>query len=748
MQINETLAEEFSLALPRVTNIIELIDAGNTIPFIARYRKEQTGGCDDQTLRALGERLDYLRGLEERRVQILEAIRTLEKLTPELEAQILEAESLARLEDLYRPYKQKRRTRASVARERGLEPLAAALVEQLADMPDPELLARDYINPEMDVPDAESALAGARDIIAEDIADDARARELLRAYYQKNAVLKSVASARAAADDESKDELDDPDAPAAKADKSKNTRLKDVYEMYHDYREGLSHAAPHRVLAMNRGERDGFLKVTVEVDEAFCAGLLGGLFLKKGSPATEQVRLALTDAFKRLIHPSLEREMRAALTKTAAEQAIRIFGMNLKALLMQPPLKGRTVLAIDPAYRTGCKIAVVDPTGKLLDTTVVYPTPPQNKQAEAKEKLSALIRRHGVQALAIGNGTASKESEIFAAELISEMDCDLSYMMVNEAGASVYSASPLGAKEFPELDVSLRSAISLARRMQDPLAELVKIDPKSVGVGQYQHDMPPKQLDATLRGVVEDCVNNVGADLNTASPALLSYVAGLSATVANNIQTYREENGAFTTRAQLKKVPKLGPKAFQQCAGFLRIPHGDNVLDNTSVHPESYAAAQKLLARFGYTLEDVAARRLAGLQERVAQEGIETVAQACGVGEPTLADIIRELQKPGRDPRDSLPPPALRKDILSMEDLRPGMELSGVVRNVVDFGAFVDIGVHQDGLVHISRITDHFIKHPSEAVQLGDQVTVWVLEADTKKKRISLTMRPPKEQVE
>lgn len=738
MKINEILTNEFSLQPAYVDNIIALIDDGNTIPFIARYRKEQTGGCDDQTLRSLCERLDYLRGLDSRRAQIIEAVRALEKLTPELLAQIEDAETLARLEDLYRPYKQKRRTRASAARERGLEPLAAALRAQPDKAVPAQALAAGYVSEERGVPDVEAALSGARDIMAEDFADDARARELLREYYQKNALLKSAARpAQGGGDVEP-----DPDEPAPEAPKGKK---RDVYALYHDYSERLSKAAPHRVLAMNRGEREGFLKVSIEVDEAFCSGLLAGLFVKKSSPYSAQVREATDDAFKRLIHPSLEREFRAALTATANEQALRIFGLNLHALLLQPPLKGKTVLALDPAYRTGCKIAVVDDTGKLLETTVVYPTPPQNKQEQAASVLKELIERYSVQAIAVGNGTASKESEIFIAGLISDIGGELGYTMVNEAGASVYSASELGAKEFPQLDVSLRSAISLARRLQDPLAELVKIDPKSVGVGQYQHDMPQKRLDEALRGVVEDCVNSVGADLNTASTSLLSYVAGLSSTVAANIQKYREENGAFTTRSQLKKVPKLGPKAFLQCAGFLRIPGGENVLDNTSVHPEAYPAVKKLLARFGFTLDDVAAHSLGDLQSLVNGQGLESVALECGVGAPTLSDIIRELQKPGRDPRDALPAPTLRRDILSMADLRAGMELSGVVRNVVDFGAFVDIGVHQDGLVHISRITDHYISHPSEALQVGDEVKVWVIETDTKKQRISLSMRPPKE---
>ena len=546
--------------------------------------------------------------------------------------------------------------------------------------------------------------------------DSAQGRLLLRQYYQKNAVLKTVSVGEDAG----------------------------VYAMYADYAEPVSRMPSHRILAVNRGEKEGFLKASVEVDSGYAVGLLSGLFVKKGSITTPLVLEAVSDAYKRLIHPSLEREVRSDLTETANEQAIKNFGVNLKALLMQPPVKGKTVLAIDPAYRTGCKIAVVDPTGKVLDTAVVYPTPPQNKVAEAKQKLGALIRKHHVDVLSIGNGTASKESELFAAELIREMDCGLSYMMVNEAGASVYSASKLGAQEFPDFDVSLRSAVSIARRLQDPLAELVKIDPKSVGVGQYQHDMPQKRLDETLTGVVEDCVNRVGVDLNTASASLLGYVAGLSGTVAKNIVTYREENGAFTSRTQLKKVPKLGPKAFEQCAGFLRIPHANNLLDSTGVHPESYAGAKALLDRFGYTLEDAAGNRLSELPAQIKAAGEEQVAAECGVGAPTLRDIAAELLKPGRDLRDELPPPMLRSDILDMKDLKEGMELQGTVRNVIDFGVFVDIGVHQDGLVHISQITNRYIRHPSEVLKVGDIVTVWVLGVDLPKKRISLTMKKPK----
>ena len=720
MDCTALLSKEFGIAPPLVENIIALIDEGNTIPFIARYRKERTGSCDDQTLRALADRLAYLRGLQKRREEVLSAIGEQGKLTESLAADIAAAETLARLEDIYRPYKQKRRTRATVARERGLEPLAQLLLAQDQTSGSVEALAAPYASAEKDVPTAADAISGACDIIAEQISDSAEGRARLRDYYWRNARLCSTA-----------------------VDSDKES----VYTMYYEYAEPVAKAPSHRVLAVNRGESEGVLKVSVDVDADYATDLLAGLFVKKGSITTETVLAAVADAYKRLIHPSLERELRAELTDAANEQAIKNFSVNLKALLMQPPVKGKTVLAIDPAYRTGCKIAVVDPTGKVLDTAVVYPTPPQNKVAEAKRMLGALIKKHGVQVLSIGNGTASKESELFAAELIRELDCGLSYMMVNEAGASVYSASKLGAEEFPEYDVSLRSAVSIARRLQDPLAELVKIDPKSVGVGQYQHDMPQKRLDETLTGVVEDCVNSVGVDLNTASAPLLGYVAGLSPAVAKNVVAFREENGAFTSRAQLKKVPKLGPKAFEQCAGFLRIPRAKNVLDETGVHPESYGAAKKLLEQFGYSLGDVTANHLDELPARVKQAGEAAVADACGVGVPTLRDIVSDLCKPGRDLRDELPPPMLRSDIMDLGDLKPGMELRGTVRNVIDFGVFVDIGVHQDGLVHISQITNRYIRHPSEVLRVGDIVTVWVLSVDVPKKRISLTMKKPKDAV-
>ncbi|RGX56389.1 RNA-binding transcriptional accessory protein [Anaerotruncus sp. AF02-27] len=718
MDFAAILSKEFNIAKNLVENIIALIDEGNTIPFIARYRKEKNGSCDDQVLRELSDRLEYLRGLEKRKQEITDSITEQGKMTEDLAADIAAAETLARLEDIYRPYKQKRRTRATIAKERGLEPLAELILAQDKTSGTAQALAAPFVDPEKEIPTAEDAIAGACDIIAEQVSDSAEGRQRLRLYYQKNAVLRSVAA--------------DPDKES-------------VYSTYYDYAEPVAKVPSHRVLALNRGEKEEFLKVAVEVDGGYAAGLLGGLFVKKGSITTGLVQEAVADAYKRLIHPSLEREVRSDLTEMANEQAIKNFGVNLKALLMQPPVKGKTVLAIDPAYRTGCKIAVVDQTGKVLDTTVVYPTPPQNKTVEAKRVLGALIKKHGVQVLSIGNGTASKESEIFAAEMIHELDCGLQYMMVNEAGASVYSASKLAAAEFPDYDVSLRSAVSIARRLQDPLAELVKIDPKSVGVGQYQHDMPPKRLDETLAGVVEDCVNRVGVDLNTASASLLGYVSGLSAAVAKNIVAYREENGEFTSRPQLKKVPKLGPKAYEQCAGFLRIPHAKNVLDNTGVHPESYDAAKTVLESFGYTLADVAGHKISDLPDKVKAQGEAKVAECCGIGVPTLRDIVNELLKPGRDLRDDLPQPMLRSDIMDLKDLKPGMELRGTVRNVIDFGVFVDIGVHQDGLVHISQITNRYIKHPSEVLKVGDIVTVWVISVDVQKKRISLTMKKPKQ---
>lgn len=717
MDIKALLAKEFNLKPEHTGNIIELIDGGATIPFIARYRKEMTGSCDDQVLREFGERLTYLRNLDKRREEVKESIATQGLLTEPLAADIDAAATLAEVEDLYRPFRPKRRTRATIALERGLRPLADCLLLQDQRLGNLEALAEPYIDAEKGVETWEDAIAGAKDILAEDFSDQAELRKKLRTMMSDSGVIKVC---------------------AAKEEDS-------VYRLYYDYSEPVKKIPGHRVLAINRGEREEFLKVNIEVSRDYALSHLFSAFVKEGSITTPCVKEAAEDAWDRLIEPSIQREVRNGLTETAAAQAIAMFGMNLKNLLLSPPIKGKTVLGLDPAYRTGCKIAVVDETGKVLDTTVIYPTPPQSKTEEASKVLKELIIKHGVQVISIGNGTASKESEIFTANLIREMGGKLSYMVVSESGASVYSASKLAAEEFPEYDVSLRSAVSIARRLQDPLAELVKIDPKAIGVGQYQHDMPPAKLDASLTGVVEDCVNRVGVDINTASASLLSYVSGLNMTAAKNIEAYRTENGAFTNRTQLKKVPRLGPKAFEQCAGFLRIPGGKNVLDNTSVHPESYDGAKKLLTLFGYSLSDIAGGGLAQLPNLVKEKREQATADLCGVGVPTLRDVISELQKPGRDLRDELPAPLLRTDIMSMEDLKPGMELSGTVRNVIDFGAFVDIGVHQDGLVHISQIADHFIRHPSDAVKVGDIVTVFVLSVDVDKKRISLTMKKPQD---
>lgn len=712
MDISLALQKEFGIKKEFVDNIISLIDDGNTIPFIARYRKEMHGSCDDQVLRDFADRLNYLRNFEKRKEEIINSITEQEKMTDEIMSAIEQAQTLAALEDIYRPYKQKRRTRATVAKEKGLEPLADILMEQKLNEDDFIKEAETFVNTEKGVETVQDAIDGACDIIAEIISDDAASRGKLRDLFNKSGDIVSVAS------------------------KEEDS----VYSMYYEYREPVRKIPSHRILAINRGEAEEFLKVSVEVDEVSAIKILTDAFVTSDTYTSQLVEFCANDSYKRLIFPSVEREIRSELTANASEQAIKIFGLNLKPLLMQPPIKGKVTLGLDPAYRTGCKIAVVDAQGKVLDTTVIYPTPPQNKTEEAKEKLKVLIKKHNVDVISIGNGTASKESEIFVADLIKELDRPVSYMMVNEAGASVYSASKLGAQEFPDFDVSLRSAVSIARRLQDPLAELVKIDPKSIGVGQYQHDLPEKRLDETLCGVVETCVNSVGVDLNTASPSLLSYVSGITSAVSKNIVAYREENGEFASRAQLKKVPKLGPKAYEQCAGFLRIPNGKNIFDNTSVHPESYDVANKLLKLFGYTEKDVNENNLKDLKEKAEEKGLGGVAETLGTGVPTLKDIIEELLKPGRDLRDELPPPMLRSDILSMEDLKPGMELKGTVRNVVDFGAFVDIAVHQDGLVHISQITNRYIKHPSEVLKVGDVVTVWVLSVDVPKKRISLTM--------
>lgn len=712
MVIEKILLEEFKLDPSHMRNIIALIDEGNTIPFIARYRKELTGSCDDQVLRDISDRLTYLRNLEKRKEEVLESILEQGKLADALKAAIESATTLAEVEDFYRPFKQKRRTRATVARERGLEPLADILYAQELRQGSMEEAVAPFVDPEKDVPDVQAALAGAMDIVAEMLSDDAELRKNLRRLVERSAVLESK---------------------AAKEEDS-------VYGTYYDFSQPVSKIPSHRVLAINRGEKEGFLKVAVQIDDAAAIAVMSRFSLKDNAITAPYMRETIKDAWQRLVYPSLEREVRGNLTESASEQAIRMFGQNLKPALMQPPLHGKVVLGLDPAYRTGCKLAVVDATGKALDTAVIYPTPPHNKVEEARKAVKALISKYHVEVIAIGNGTASKESELFVAKIIGELQEKVSYMMVNEAGASVYSASKLAAREFPDYDVSLRSAVSIARRLQDPMAELVKIDPKAIGVGQYQHDMPVKRLDETLKGVVEDCVNSVGVDVNTASPSLLSYVAGLTASTSENICVYRTENGAFAARAQLKKVPKLGPKAYEQCAGFLRIPGGKQVLDNTAVHPESYPAAKKLLSLFGFTEKDIAGGALAGLDAQIRQYGEAKAAEQCGVGVPTLRDIAAELQKPGRDIRDSLPKPVLREDVMDISDLKPGMEFTGTVRNVIDFGAFVDIGVHQDGLVHISRMADRYIKHPSEVAAVGDIVKVRVLSVDVEKNRISLSM--------
>nr|WP_317325760.1 Tex family protein [uncultured Flavonifractor sp.] len=713
----QILARELGQKETYIQNVVDLIDEGNTIPFIARYRKELHGAMDDTTLRTLADRLQYLRNLDKRRAEVKSAIETQGKLTEELAAAIEGAATLAEVEDLYLPYKPKRRTRATMAKERGLEPLAEALFA-LGDPVDPQTLAEGYVDPEKGVATAADALQGASDIIAETISDDAGVRKSLRELYLRRGMLVSRAADKEPADS--------------------------VYRLYYDFRTPVGKAMGHQVLAINRGERENVLKAGVELDGE-TARIAVRRAVVPGRAAMEFVRAAADDAWDRLLKPSLEREIRNTLTEQANEGAIHNFGLNLKPLLMQPPVRGFVTMGLDPGYRNGCKVAVVDGTGKVLDTAVVYPTFSEKKKQEAIDTLSRLIRRHGVVHIAIGNGTASRETEQMTVEMIRQLGGGVSYMIVNEAGASVYSASKLAAEEFPEYDVNLRSAVSIARRLQDPLAELVKIDPKSIGVGQYQHDMPQARLDETLGGVVEDCVNAVGVDLNTASAPLLAYVAGLNNTTAKNIVKYREENGAFATRKGVLKVPKLGPKAFEQCAGFLRVPESKNVLDHTGVHPESYQVAEKLLKLCGHTLSDVGS--LSGLDREVEELGWERLAQLCGVGLPTLEDIVKELRKPGRDPRDELPRPILRTDVLEMKDLKPGMELTGTVRNVIDFGVFVDIGVHQDGLVHISQLANRRVRHPSEVCAVGDIVTVWVLEVDEKKKRISLTMKKPREAV-
>ena len=710
----QTLARELDAAPEHVENVVRLIDEGATIPFIARYRKELHGSMDDQLLRRLADRLQYLRGLAARKEEVRAAVEGQGKLTEDLSAALDAAATLAEVEDLYRPYKQKRRTRASMAREKGLEPLAA-LAAARGPAVDLERAAQDYVDPEKGVETVEAALQGASDILAEEISDRADLRKELRQLYLRRGVLASKA-----ADKEPEDS---------------------VYRLYYDFKCPVSRVQGYQTLAINRGEREKLLKVSVELDSE-TARVVVRRRTVPGTAAMEFVRGAADDAWERLLQPSLEREVRAQLTEQADEGAIRTFALNLKPLLMQPPVKGRVTMGLDPGYRMGCKVAVVDGTGKVLDTAVVYPTHGPRQREEAITRLSQLVRKHEVEHIAIGNGTASRETEQAAVELICRLGGGLSYMIVSEAGASVYSASKLAAEEFPEYDVNLRSAVSIARRLQDPLAELVKIDPKAIGVGQYQHDMPQARLGEALDGVVEDCVNAVGVDANTASPSLLQRVSGLTAATARNLVKYREEHGAFTARKQLLKVPKLGPKAYEQCAGFLRVPESPSILDHTGVHPESYGAAEKLLAACGYTREDVETGGLEELKTRAEAIGLDRLAETCGAGTPTLADIIRELMKPGRDPRDELPAPILRTDVMELKDLKPGMELQGTVRNVIDFGVFVDIGVHQDGLVHISRLPRR-VKHPSELLAVGDVITVWVVDVEEKRGRIGLTMCRP-----
>ena len=719
MNFVEEISSQFNLKPYQVENVIKLIDEGNTIPFIARYRKEAHGSLDDQILRDISEHLEYLRNLEKRREEIRNLIIGLEKMTDDISLALDNAKTLTELEDIYRPYKPKRKTRASVAKEKGLEPLAEKIFEQKQSSPYPIDMAIEFINEEKGVNSAEDALAGALDIIAENLSDDAGIRKRLRVISMYHGILCS---------------------------KAVNKDEDSVYSQYYDFKEPVSKIAGHRILAIDRGEKEGFLKVSIDLDLSKAMNIVYSVAIKGPSPCEQAIRNAADDAYNRLIFPSIEREIRNSLTENACEQAIKIFSLNLRHLLMQPPVKGKIAMGLDPGYRTGCKVAVVDQTGLVLDTTVIYPTHSDLKIAESKKIISNLIKKYNVEIIAIGNGTASKETEIFAVNVLSELPEEykknIAYMVVSEAGASVYSASKLASQEFPDFDVTLRSAVSIARRLQDPLAELVKIDPKAIGVGQYQHDMPKKKLDEALGGVVEDCVNSVGVDLNTASPSLLSRVAGISSTVSKNIVLYREENGEFKSRSELKKVPKLGPKAFEQCAGFLRVSESKNILDNTAVHPESYDAAKKLLNLTEYSLNDIKNNNLSELQTRIDKIGEDKIASEIGIGVPTLKDIVKELLRPGRDPRDELPAPLLRTDILDLKDLKEGMELTGTVRNVIDFGAFIDIGVHQDGLVHISQICDKYIKHPSEVLKVGDIINVRVLSVDVNKKRISLTMKP------
>ena len=714
MDINKELAKEFGLKQEQVDNTVALIDDDKTIPFIARYRKELTGSLDDQILRELYDRLMYLRNLEKRKEEVTAAITEQEKMTPEIEAAISAAVTLVEVEDIYRPFKPKRRTRASIARENGLEPLAVMLMAQ-ENSTEPEKEAEAYIDEEKKIPDAQTALQGAMDIIAEDISDDADIRKKLRALAGEKGELVSKAS----------------DAEA-----------ESVYMNYYDYSEAIPKVANHRVLALDRGEKEGFLKVSVTLDETMATDVIFGKYIKANNACGELVRAAAADSYKRLIFPSIEREIRSEMSAKAAEDSIKVFAANLRQMLLQPPLKSSVILGLDPGYAHGCKTAVIDGTGKVLDTAIIYPVGSAGAVEAAKRKVKEFIQKYNVNVISIGNGTASRETESFAAEIVKEVPQDVSYMVVSEAGASVYSASKVAAEEFPEYDVSIRGAISIARRLQDPLAELVKIDPKAIGVGQYQHDMPQARMSEALGGVVEDCVNSVGVDLNTASHSLLSYIAGINATVAKNIVTYREENGRFTDRKELLKVPKLGKKAFEQCAGFLRVRDGKNPLDNTAVHPESYEAASSLLSECGFTIADIAGSGAEGITEKADSIGLENISKSLGIGVPTLTDIIGELKKPGRDLRDELPAPLLRSgDVMEIKDLKPGMELVGTVRNIIDFGCFVDIGVHEDGLVHISQICSKYIKHPLEAVKVGEVVKVRVLDVDLKRNRISLTMR-------
>lgn len=710
--IIKILSEELKQRENAVEQVIKLLDEGNTVPFIARYRKEMHGGMDDQTIRQLADRLAYLRNLQERREEVSAAIAAQEKLTDEIQKAIDNAQTLAEIEDIYRPYRPKRRTRAMIAREKGLEPLAELIKDTLGNAKPALELAAEYINEEKEVNTAEDALSGASDILAESLSDDANLRAKLRELIWKTGIIQT------------KGEEED-----------------GVYKMYNDFSEPVKRIQSHRILAINRGEKEDKLKVNLVVDNEQAQIIMRRAIIHPKSPYQNELRAICEDSYTRLIFPSLEREIRSDLTDNANEQAIHTFAINLKPLLMQPPVRGKVTLGFDPAYRTGCKLAVVDETGKVLETSVIYPTPPHKKIDESKKVLEKLCKKHNISCIAIGNGTASKESEMFVADFLKEYGGDIQYMVVSEAGASVYSASKLGAEEFPDYDVSLRSAVSIARRLQDPLAELVKIDPKAIGVGQYQHDMPQARLGETLDGVVEDCVSAVGVDLNTASPALLVRVAGVTKAVSKNITAFREENGRFETRKQLLKVKGLGPKAYEQCAGFLRVPDSKEILDRTAVHPESYSAARELLKLCNYTESDVINNNLSDISKRIEEKGKNQIAEKCGVGVPTLMDIVSELQKPGRDPRDSLPQQVLRSDVVHLEDLKDGMDMIGTVRNVTDFGAFIDIGVHQDGLVHISEISDKFIKHPSEVLTVGDIVNVKVMSVDAKTKRIALSIK-------